>query len=508
MSFEKPSYERNESSAAVSPALSNAADALKKELVNLDLGKLAALPVSDQDKVASIIQNELSKTDKQIKLRFLDFIEDFSRNPQVHLDKMYTQFMKENQNANIGEKVDKQLENNNERDKYLKAALDHLKQHQDIVDKYLKGVDLNDSKATLEALKQNAGAILDDLQAKGRSEGNYTEYKSFLKEFSDAGIITQREFSDRMKSLDAELAKVQDKLKLPPLDPTGYEKIGNSYMAFDGDRTSVLEDGKKKNYINGKLFSQTNASNNEQDVRTAGDLKEYQTVILANLQQLGDIEDDIKKSPYYLNLQQKQNSKQELTPEETDLLRTFTDALTSLEAKRERLKEEYKIAAEKLETLKGKIDPESEAKSKQEEKFLKHMDKTGLSVLGGVQELHEFEDICNRFASNYGVKIDLEKEITPEADQFTRHVLARLAGSTAKEMYTSDGTLNQAVMDKDSLQLNLMDKGILDQYGSLNTFALSRSFFQDVVKPAEQTERSQEQQEATVQLESLTQAYV
>ena len=69
-------------------------------------------------------------------------------------------------------------------------------------------------------------------------------------------------------------------------------------MAFDGDRTSVLEDGKKKNYINGKLFSQTDASNNEQDVRTASDLKEYQTVILANLQQLGDIEDDIKKSPY------------------------------------------------------------------------------------------------------------------------------------------------------------------------------------------------------------------
>ena len=122
MSFEKTSYERNESSAAVSPALSDAADALKKELVNLDLGKLAALPVSDQDKVASIIQNELSKTDKQIKLRFLDFVEDFSRNPQVHLDKMYTQFMKENQNANIGEKVDKQLENNNERDKYLKSA--------------------------------------------------------------------------------------------------------------------------------------------------------------------------------------------------------------------------------------------------------------------------------------------------------------------------------------------------------------------------------------------------
>lgn len=311
-----------------------------------------------------------------------------------------------------------------------------------------------------------------------------------------------------MKNLDTELAKVQDKLKLPPLDPSGYEKIGNSYMAFDGDRTSVLEDGKKKNYINGKLFSQTDASNNEQDVRTASDLKEYQTVILANLQQLGDIEDDIKKSPYYINLQQKQNSKQELTPEETDLLRTFTDALTSLEAKRERLKAEYEITAEKLDSLKGKIDPESEAKSKQEEKFLKHMDKTGLSVLGGVQELHEFEDICNRFASNYGVKIDLEKEITPEADQFTRHALARLAGSTTKEMYTSDGTLNQAVMDKDSLKLNLMDKGIIDQYGSLNTFALSRSFFQDVVKPAEQTERSQEQQEATVQLESFTQAYI
>ena len=47
MSFEKPSYERNESSAAVSPALSNAADALKKELVNL--GKLATLSVDDQD---------------------------------------------------------------------------------------------------------------------------------------------------------------------------------------------------------------------------------------------------------------------------------------------------------------------------------------------------------------------------------------------------------------------------------------------------------------------------
>ena len=101
MSFEKPSYEQHESSAAVSPALSNAADALKKELVNLDLGKLAALPVSDQDKVASIIQNELSKTDKQIKLRFLDFVEDFSRNPQVHLDKMYTQFMKEDKTASI-----------------------------------------------------------------------------------------------------------------------------------------------------------------------------------------------------------------------------------------------------------------------------------------------------------------------------------------------------------------------------------------------------------------------
>ena len=300
MSFEKPSYERNESSAAVSPALSNAADALKKELVNLDLGKLAALPVSDQDKVASIIQNELSKTDKQIKLRFLDFIEDFSRNPQVHLDKMYTQFMKENQNANIGEKVDKQLENNNERDKYLKAALDHLKQHQDIVDKYLKGVDLNDSKATLEALKQNAGAILDDLQAKGRSEGNYTEYKSFLKEFSDAGIITQREFSDRMKSLDAELAKVQDKLKLPPLDPTGYEKIGNSYMAFDGDRTSVLEDGKKKNYINGKLFSQTNASNNEQDVRTAGDLKNIKRLFWPTFSSLAILRMTSKRAPTIL----------------------------------------------------------------------------------------------------------------------------------------------------------------------------------------------------------------
>ena len=101
MSFEKPSYEQHESSAAVSPSLSNAADALKKELVNLDLGKLAALPVSDQDKVASIIQNELSKTDKQIKLRFLDFVEDFGRNPQVHLDKMYTQFMKEDKTASI-----------------------------------------------------------------------------------------------------------------------------------------------------------------------------------------------------------------------------------------------------------------------------------------------------------------------------------------------------------------------------------------------------------------------
>lgn len=500
MSFEKPSIERNESSASVSPALSKAADSLKKELVSLDLEKLATLPVNDQEKVASIIQDKLATTSGAEKASFLDFIEDFSRNPQVHLDKMYSRFIKENQNAGIEKKADK-------KDKYLEVALDHLKQHQDIVDKYLKGVDLSDSKATLEALKQNAGAILDDLQAKGRSEGNYTEYKSFLKEFSDAGIITQREFSDRMKSLDTELAKVQDKLKLPPLDPSGYEKIGNSYMAFDGDRTSVLEDGKKKNYINGKLFSQTDASNNEQDVRTAGDLKEYQTVILANLQQLGDIEDDIKKSPYYINLQQKQNSKQELTPEETDLLRTFTETLTALEAKRERLQAEYEIAAEKLDSLKGKIDPEGEAKSKQEEKFLKHMDKTGLSVLGGAQELHEFENICNRFASNYGVKIDLEKEITPEADQFTRHALARLTGSSAKEMYTSDGTLNQAVMDKDSLQLKLMDKGIIDQYGSLNTFALSRSFFQDVVKPAEQTERSHEQQEATVQLESFTQAY-
>ena len=71
MSFEKPSYERHETSAAISPALSSAADALKKELVNLDLEKLATLSVNDQDKVAGIIQNELSKTDKQIKLRFL-----------------------------------------------------------------------------------------------------------------------------------------------------------------------------------------------------------------------------------------------------------------------------------------------------------------------------------------------------------------------------------------------------------------------------------------------------
>ncbi len=507
MSFEKPSFENHESSTAVSPALSNAAAALKKELVSLDLEKLAALPVNDQDKVASIIKNQLANTSTKDKAGFLDFVEDFSRNPQVHLDKMYTQFMKEDKNSSIGEKVDKQAETNDERKHFLEVALDHLKQHQDIVDKYLKGVDLNDSKATLEALKQNAGAILDDLQSKGRSEGNYTEYKSFLKEFSDAGIITQNEFADRMKNLDQDLAKVQDKLKLPPLDPTGYEKIGNSYMAFDGDRTSVLEEGKKKNYINGKLFSQTDASSNEQDLQKAGDLKQYQTTILANLQKLGDIEDDIKNNPYYLGLQEKQNNKQDLTAEESDLLRTFTEVLKSLEIKREQLKGEYEVVTYNLEELKGKIDPAGEAKNKQEEKFLKHMDKTGLSVLGGVQELHEFEDICNRFASNFGVKIDLEKEITPESDQFTRHVLAKLAGSSAKEMYTADGSLNQAVIDKDGLQMKLMDKGILDQYGELNTFALSRSFFQDVVKPAEQTERNQEKREATVQLESFTEAY-
>lgn len=177
MSFEKPSYERNESSAAVSPALSNAADALKKELVNLDLGKLATLPVNDQDKVADIIKSQLTNTGTKDKLVFLEFVEDFSRNPQVHLEKMYTQFMKEDKTASIeardsakviGDSREKQKESL--QSKALEAALDHIKQHQDIVDKYLKGIDLNDSKATLEALKQNAGAILDDLQAKGRSE--------------------------------------------------------------------------------------------------------------------------------------------------------------------------------------------------------------------------------------------------------------------------------------------------------------------------------------------------
>lgn len=135
------------------------------------------------------------------------------------------------------------------------------------------------------------------------------------------------------------------------------------------------------------------------------------------------------------------------------------------------------------------------------------MDKTGLSILGGIKELHKFENICNRFASNFGVKIDLEKEITPEADQFTRHAFARLAGVSVKEMYTSDGALNQAVMGKDTLQTKFMDKGILNQYGELNEFTLNRVFFQDVVKPTEQTERQQEQQEATVQLESFTQTY-